>query len=146
MTAHPWQGYAAALRKSVPYRRLAEQGGDAMGLPLPAAAWVGSLLAEDLGRPLVALVPREADALAWIEAAELFGQSGDAVYFPAPSLTPYQEADPSLLVRVQEAVALDSVLAGAARILVCTPRALFRKLPTRAAFGDGALELARGVV
>jgi len=99
---------------------------------LPAAAWVGSLLGQDAGRPLLVVVPREADALAWIEAARLFGGESEekrAIYFPAPSLSPYQETETSLMVRSQEAVALDRAIRGEVAAVVCTPRALFRRLP-----------------
>src|SRR5258708_37474347 len=99
------------LRSSAPYRALLRGRAEVRRLPVPAAAWVGGLLARDLRRPLVAVVPREADALTWLEAARLFagvagGEAGDqaAVYFPSPSLTPYQEAEVSLQVRAQEAV------------------------------------------
>ena len=132
------------LRDSEPYQRLRRQLGDARRLPLPAAAWVGELLAEDLGRPLLVLVPREADALAWLEAARLFGGPGAAVYFPAPSLSPYQELEASLLVRAQEAVALDQVLRGEARAVVCTPRALFRRLPPARDFRSAVVDVAAG--
>jgi transcription-repair coupling factor (superfamily II helicase) len=115
-------------------------------LPLPAAAWVAELLGEDLGRPVVAILPGEADALAWLEAAELFGDArrGAAVYFPSPSLSPYHEAETSLLVRAQEAVALEAVVAGRVRVVVATPRALFRRLPEGPAFGRAVLEVHAG--
>src|SRR4051812_35047462 len=104
-----WEDLSRALRSSAPYKSLLQGLGDAVRLPVPAAAWIGELLAHDLKRPLLVVVPREADALAWIEAARLFGHEDRVVYFPAPSLTPYQDAEVSLLVRAQEAVALDRV-------------------------------------
>jgi transcription-repair coupling factor (superfamily II helicase) len=113
-------------------------------LPVPAAAWVGSLLARDLGRPLVVVVPREADALTWMEAARLFGGEQEAVYFPSPSLTPYQEAEVSLQVRAQESVAIDCLLSGVGSTVVTTPRALFRRLPRQDAFEAAVLTLRPG--
>ena len=149
MNERVWEELSRTLRSGAPYRALREGLGDVVRLPVPAAAWVGELLAQDLGRPLLAIVPREADALTWMEAAQLFGpnvgrEGGEAVYFPAPSLTPYQETEISLLVRAQESVALDRVISGAARTVVATPRALFRLLPGAAAFRAGVLELAPG--
>ncbi len=146
MTADRWQEFAARLRQSPAYRTLHEQGGAVVRLPLPAAAWVGELLAADLNRPLLALVPGEADAVAWLEAAALFGDArrGEAVYFPAPSLSPFHEAEASLLVRAQEAVALDAVLSGKARTIVTTPRALFRLLPEARLFQSGVRVLRPG--
>ena len=143
-----WQQLSARLRASEPYGRLLESLGSARGLPLPAAAWVADLVATDLDRPLLVVVPRESDALVWLEAAELFGAG--ASYFSAPALTPYQETEVSLLVRAQEAVALDSLLrlesgvdrGGECRTFVCTPRALFRRLPTRRAF-EAAVRVLR---
>ena len=109
MADRVWEELSRTLRTSAPYKALLQGLGDVVRLPVPAAAWVGELLARDLGRPLLVLVPREADALTWIEAARLFGREEGVVYFPAPSLTPYQEAETSLLVRAQESVALDCV-------------------------------------
>ncbi len=134
MDFRPWDPSSQLIRDSAPYRSLLEHGGDALRLPLPAAAWVGQLLGEDLKRRLLVLVPREADALSWVEAAAFFMSGAEAVYFPAPSLSPYQEAEPSLMVRAQEAVALDRVVAGTSATIVCTPRALFRRLPTAEVF------------
>src|ERR1043165_4375427 len=117
-----WEDISRTLRSSAPYKALAERLGDVGRLPVPAAAWVGELLARDLGRPLLVIVPREADALAWMEAARLFGREEGVVYFPAPSLTPYQEAETSLMVRAQESVALDCVTPGRLSTVVATPR------------------------
>ena len=139
-----WEALSRTLRTSVPYRRLRERLGEVVRLPVPAAAWVAGLLAEDLGRPLLVLVPREGDALAWIEGAQLFGRPDSAVYFPAPSLSPYQEAETSLLVRAQEAVALDRIGGGEAITVVATPRALFRRLPRAADFAAAVVEVAAG--
>src|ERR1700761_1276874 len=102
MSDRVWDELSRTLRSSAPYRALLGGGGEVVRLPVPAAAWVGSLLAQDLKRPLVAVVPREADALMWMEAARLFsgpggapgapgsnggggGSEPSAVYFPAPS-------------------------------------------------------------
>ena len=139
-----WEELSRTLRSSVPYGRLKERLGEVVRLPVPAAAWVAALLAEDLRRPLLVLVPREADALAWLEGAQLLGRGDSTVYYPAPSLSPYQEAETSLLVRAQEAVALDRIVAGAAPTVVATPRALFRRLPRASDFAAAVVELAAG--
>ncbi len=143
MSNPTWQEAAQKLRASAPYQALTRGLGEVVRLPVPAAAWVAELLAEDLGRPLLVVVPREADALAWLEAVQLFG-SGQAVYFPAPSLTPYQETEISLLVRAQEAAALDRIVSGTVRTVVATPRALFRRLPFGGDFRAAALDVAPG--
>lgn len=115
------------LRSSEPYRTLHGDLADLERLPIPAAAWVLEALAEDLGRPLLVVVPHEADGLAWVESAELLGES--AAYFSSPSLSPYQETDISLQIRAVESVALFRLSRGELRTVVCTPRALFRRLP-----------------
>jgi transcription-repair coupling factor (superfamily II helicase) len=139
-----WEGLSRALRTSAPFRSLSEGARVAVRLPAAAAAWVAELLAAELsavgeGRTVLALVPGEMDAQAWLEAATMFGDAlpqrrarGEVVYFPAPSLSPYQETDASLMVRAQEAAALDAVVSGHARTVVATPRALFRLLPSAA--------------
>jgi transcription-repair coupling factor (superfamily II helicase) len=139
-----WEELSRTLRSSVPYGRLKERLGEVVRLPVPAAAWVAALLAEDLRRPLLVLVPREADALAWLEGAQMLGRGDSTVYYPAPSLSPYQEAETSLLVRAQEAVALDRIVAGGAPTVVATPRALFRRLPRAGDFAAAVVELTAG--
>jgi len=64
MSDRVWEAASRTLRTSAPYERLRRELGDVVRLPVPAAAWVVGLLAEDLGRPVLAVVPREADALA----------------------------------------------------------------------------------
>jgi len=135
-------GLSRQLRDSVEYRKLEQQLGRAERLPLPAAAWVGDLLSQDLERPLLVVVPHESDALAWSESSELFG--GSTVYFSTPSLTPYHAAEVSLQVRALESVALWRLLSGAANALVCTPRALFRRLPSREDFLSCVMEIETG--
>jgi transcription-repair coupling factor (superfamily II helicase) len=139
-----WEDLSRTLRSSAPYKSLLQGLGDVVRLPVPAAAWVGELLARDLKRPLLVVVPREADALMWMEAARLFGREDGAVYFPAPSLTPYQETETSLQVRAQESVALDCVTSGRAVTIVTTPRALFRRLPAPEAFRRAVLAVKPG--
>src|SRR3954454_3277400 len=147
MTDSAWEDLSRTLRSSAPYKSLLQGLGDVVRLPVPAAAWVGELLARDLKRPLLVVVPREADALMWMEAARLFGREGredSAVYFPAPSLTPYQETETSLQVRAQEAVALDCVTSASAVTVVTTPRAMFRRLPAPEAFRRAVLAVRPG--
>jgi transcription-repair coupling factor (superfamily II helicase) len=141
-SSEPWRTFAATIRASSPYRQLIGGVAVARRLPLPAAAWVLDLLAEDRARPLLAIVPREADALAWVEAAELFGRGAE--HLPAPSLTPYHEADPPLSVTATEAQVLDRLRKGEVSALVATPRALFRRLPSTAALDAATLEITPG--
>ncbi|HWM93335.1 MAG TPA: transcription-repair coupling factor [Thermoanaerobaculia bacterium] len=144
MTDRVWEELSRTLRSSAPYKSLLQGLGDVVRLPVPAAAWVGELLARDLGRALLVVVPREADALAWMEAARLFGREEGAVYFPAPSLTPYQEAETSLLVRAQESAAIDRIVSGQVSTVVATPRALFRRLPRPEDFSEAAFDVRPG--
>jgi len=140
-----WGELSRRLRTSAPYRALVEATGpvEVVRLPVPAAAWVVALAAAETGRSPLVVVPHESDAGAWIEAARLLAAEAgsEPVYFPGPSLSPYQETEPSLLVRAQEAVALDRLLAGGRTTLVTTPRALFRRLPS----GDDFRAAAIGV-
>ncbi|MEE9561547.1 MAG: transcription-repair coupling factor [Thermoanaerobaculia bacterium] len=137
-----WRDLSGKLRASEAYRELRQRLGPVVHLPLAAAAWVCELLARDLDRSLLVVVPREADALGWLEMVELCGGTG--AFFSAPSLSPYQETEVSLPVRAQEAVALDRVLSGEVRTLVCTPRALFRRLPEPEEFSRALLEIGVG--
>ncbi|MGB6364766.1 MAG: hypothetical protein WBG64_19045, partial [Thermoanaerobaculia bacterium] len=137
-----WRDLTERLRASEAYGELRQRLGPVIHLPLAAAAWVCEMLARDLDRSLLVVVPREADALGWLEMVELCGGSG--AFFSAPSLSPYQETEVSLPVRAQEAVALDRVLSGEVRTLVCTPRALFRRLPEPREFSSAVLEIGVG--
>jgi len=114
------------------------------GLPVAAAAWVIDCLAEDLERSILVVVPREGEASEWLEAAQNLGRSGSTVYFPAPSLTSYQETEVSLAVRAHEVVALDRLHVGGVSTVVCTPRALFRRLPPADLFRRSTLRIERG--
>ncbi|MCZ7652930.1 MAG: transcription-repair coupling factor [Thermoanaerobaculia bacterium] len=141
----PWQALSERLGASSPFRALPallERGAEVVRLPLPAAGWVLDLLAERTGRTALVLLPHEGDALALLEAAELTG--GTAAHFPAPPLSPYHEGEPSLAVRAQEAVALDLAGSGRVRLLLATPRALFRRLPRPEALAAATRSLAPG--
>ena len=139
-----WEPLSSALRESAPYRSLLRSLGSAARLPVPAAAWVTGLLAKDLERSLLVVVSREADAYAWLEAARLFSPDLGAVYFPTPSLSPYQEAEISLLVRAEESAAVDRIASGRARVVLCTARALFRRLPEPREFRPAAVDIEQG--
>ncbi len=150
--ASVWETHARALRLSVPFvqlERALRSRSDAGAsvavsrLPVAAAAWVTELLAERLGRPVLVLVPHDSQAYSWLEAARLFGR-GRVTYFPAPSLSPYQEAEISLLVRAEESVALAQLAAGSVRTVVATPRALFRRLPPLRQLRPAAVEIEAG--
>ncbi|MES1243017.1 MAG: transcription-repair coupling factor [Acidobacteriota bacterium] len=148
MADRVWEELSRTLRSGAPYKSLLQGLGDVVRLPVPAAAWVGELLGQDLKRPLLVVVPREADALSWMEAARLFGEGvgreEGVVYFPAPSLTPYQEAETSLLVRAQESAAIHRIASGHVTTVVATPRALFRRLPRPGDYAEAALEVRPG--
>ncbi|MCZ6726460.1 MAG: transcription-repair coupling factor [Acidobacteria bacterium] len=133
----------ATLRESVAYRALSAAGGLGVvaGLPPPAAAWVCDLLLDDHQRPALAVVPREGDALAWVETVSWLGR--EASYFPPRGLTPYQNSELPASVRAREIEALDA-WSRHRRMLVCTPRALFRRLPSVAGLERGVLELEAG--
>ena len=135
-------GAVSELLAQLPaYRSLAGGAPVVTGLPPPAAAWVCDLRSEALGRPALAVVPREGDALAWVEAVALRGRG--ASYFPPAGLTPYQHAGLPASVRAREIEALDAWRRHRG-ILVVTPRALFRRLPTPRGLDRGILELAPG--
>ena len=149
------QHLASRLRESPLYERLRRAAADAArgdapaatvrGLPVAAGAWVLETLALDLGRPLVVVVPHETEAREWAAAAATLGARGGAVvWFPAPTLSPYQEAEVPLSVRAQEVAALDRIFSAERPTVVTTPRALQRRLPARAAFARSVLSIAVG--
>ena len=156
-----WVQSAEILRSSAAYRRLRDRRGAAVRLPIPAAAWVVELLRAELRRPALVLVPHEADVAAWLEAVRLFSADGSdsqtdggdsAIEFPSPSLSPYQETDAALPVLAAESAALERLrsvgAAGAtghaSATVVCTPRALFRRLPTARLENATTIEVRAG--
>ncbi len=152
-----WDPSSRLLRQSATYRALLDELRPADGgrasmpgrdipprvqlarLSVPAAGWVMELLAEDLDRQLLVIVPHEVDAYSWLEASRLFGGRRGTAYFPAPALSPYQEAEISLLVRAEESQAVDKIARGEAGTVVTTPRALFRRLPQAAHYSPASL-------
>ncbi len=138
----PFDECGEVLRSSREYEAIRNQLGPIEWLPVPAAAWLFELLREDLGRPLLVVVPHESDAISWVEAVELVG--GSAAHFSVPSLTPYLATDVSLQVRAAESVALHRIQMGQASTLVCTPRALFRPLPRPEEFKQLVVDIRVG--
>ncbi|HUP22477.1 MAG TPA: transcription-repair coupling factor [Thermoanaerobaculia bacterium] len=146
---------AGHLRSSEPFARLreacrAQRTIEIDRLPSPAAAWVFEVLGVELQRGVVAVVPRESDALAWLESARLLAGTagaepgGTLVYLPAPSLSPYQETEASLLGRTQVALALDTLASADRPTVVLTPRALFRRVPKLEGFAAAVRTLREG--
>ncbi len=142
-----WRELGRRIRRGRDYRELADaQRAAVVGLPVRAAAVVFELLAEDREGAQLVVVPSENEVLAWTEAAGLLRGPGRArlIPFPSPALTPYQQAEASLLVRAQESTAYDALL-GASRVtVVCTPRALFHRLARPDAFLGSVVELEVG--
>ncbi|MEM6453884.1 MAG: transcription-repair coupling factor [Acidobacteriota bacterium] len=143
-----WTAHAEAFEQSETYVDLAravangDDGARLTRLPIPAAAWILGRLAAALDRPMLVVVPQEADGYAWLEASRLFLGDDACAYVPAPSLSPYQETDASLMVRAEEAAALDRIVAGRVRTAVCTPRVLFQRLPTAASLDTRTRRIA----
>jgi transcription-repair coupling factor (superfamily II helicase) len=103
---------------------------------------VATLLGKDLGRPVLVVAPHEPAALAWVEGARFAG--ADVTFFPVSGLTPYQAAEAALSERIQQVVALEAWVSGAATMLVCTPQALFQRLPTADDLAGRIVELRPG--
>ncbi len=139
-----WPVFSELLREQKVFTRLLEGPLALRPMANAAAAWLFEEVGRELDRPLLVVVPRESQALQWIEAARLFSGRGDEVFgFPAPALTPYQETQTSLSIRAQEAVALDSLVNVDRPTVVCTPRALWHPLPATARHGE-AMEVRQG--
>ena len=142
-----WRELGRRIRRGRDYRELAgAERAAVVGLPVRAAALAFELLAEEREGSQLVVVPSENEVLAWTEAARLLRGRSRAriVAFPSPALTPYQQAEASLLVRAQESTAYDALL-GASRVtVVCTPRALFHRLALPEAFLGSVVELEVG--
>jgi transcription-repair coupling factor (superfamily II helicase) len=117
------------LRESAELAALRGGSASVTGLPTPAAAWVVEILARERDLAPLVVVPGESEAREWMNASSALGRRDTVVWFPPPSLGPYQDADVALSVRAQEVAALHRILAADRPTVVCTPRALFRRLP-----------------
>lgn len=127
-----WPRYADRIRDLDVYRSLCAGPVSLRQVPIAAAAWIFEEVAREIDAPLLVVVPKESEALAWIEAARLFSGREDEIFeFPAPPLTPYQETETALSFRAREAVALDRLAEVDRATLVCTPRALWHPVPGR---------------
>ena len=140
-----WSDFSGALRRSAPYLRLRDQLGDIVRLPTAAAAWVCGELADELGRPLLVLVPHEADALAWCEITQMTRGKSQTIVLPTPALTPYQHGGASIQVRSQMVLALEQLVEGPKDpVLVTTPRALFERFPRPEQFAQRVRRIRAG--
>ncbi len=106
-------------------------------------ALLAAALAQDLGRPLLAVVGNEKDAERMLEDLAAAG-AGEAFHAPAPTLTPYQRIPASLKARRDELGLLTALAAGAAPVAVLPARALFTRLPDPSAFSGMVLRLSVG--
>ncbi|MCM2317146.1 MAG: transcription-repair coupling factor [Thermoanaerobaculia bacterium] len=96
-----------------------------------ARALLLASIAEVTGRRLVVVVPSDARLTELEHSLRLFHERGERVMvYPAPSLSPYQDVDPSLAVQRDEIRALASLLAGEVDILVVPARALYNRVPS----------------
>jgi transcription-repair coupling factor (superfamily II helicase) len=110
-----------------------------------ARALLIAALAEATGRKLLVVVPTEAGLHELEQALALFHERPGAIaVYPAPSLSPYQDVEPSLSVRRDEIRALARVLHGEVDILVVPSRALYTPLPTPQSLADRIIELREG--
>ncbi|HKD16731.1 MAG TPA: CarD family transcriptional regulator, partial [Thermoanaerobaculia bacterium] len=109
---------------------------------LPAI--LASALAQELGRPFIAVVPNEKDAARL--AGDLLGVGTPRVFqAPAPTLTPYQRIPASLKSRRDEFALLAALRGGTGPAAAVLPaRALFVRLPAPDGFADLSVFLRRG--
>ncbi len=142
-----WRELGRRIRRGQDYRELAAaERAAVVGLPARAAAVVFELLAAERAAAQLVVVPSESEVLAWTEAAGLLREPDRAavVPFPSPALTPYQQAEASLLLRAQETTAYDALLRASGVTVVCTPRALFHRLAPPPAYLASVVELEVG--
>ncbi|MFA6954855.1 MAG: transcription-repair coupling factor [Thermoanaerobaculia bacterium] len=110
-----------------------------------ARALLLATVAEATGRRLVVVVPSDARLSELEHSLRLFHERSErVVIYPAPSLSPYQDVDPSLAVQRDEIRALASLLAGEVDILVVPARALYNRVPDSDALAARVLRLESG--
>ncbi|HVR44473.1 MAG TPA: transcription-repair coupling factor [Thermoanaerobaculia bacterium] len=115
------------------------------GASLEARALLLSALAAGRPERIAVLVPSDSVLRELTEAIRLFHPSpGMVVAYPNPSLTPYQEVDPSLAVIRDEIRALGAVVRGEVELLVVTAPSLLRPIPRPEEFESRVAEIREG--
>ncbi|HSN69409.1 MAG TPA: transcription-repair coupling factor, partial [Thermoanaerobaculia bacterium] len=115
------------------------------GASLEARALLLAALAERTGRRIVLVVPSDAILPDLERALALFHpEPARVVIYPNPSLSPYQEIDPSLAVTRDELRALGALVRGEVDLLIVTARSLLRRLPTADGFRGRIAEIREG--
>ena len=74
-----------------------------------------------------------------VEAQRLAGALDRAVYLPSPACEPFDETEPAPAIFAQRMRAIAAIDAGDATTLVCSPRALIRRVPSAGIAADGEL-------
>jgi transcription-repair coupling factor (superfamily II helicase) len=115
------------------------------GASLEARALLLSALAERTGDRIALVVPSDAILQDLGRALALFHPNPSrVVVYPNPSLSPYQEIDPSLAVTRDEIRALGALVSGEVDLLILTARSLLRRLPTAEDFRGRIVETREG--
>ncbi len=116
---------------------------DLTGASVEARALILAAVQESAGRRLAVIVPGDA-ALGDFEAAlRLFHADPARVsMYPSPSLSPYQDVDPSLGVARGEVQALGMLIDSSSDLLIIPVRALFSRLPRPESFRKRILHFA----
>jgi transcription-repair coupling factor (superfamily II helicase) len=104
---------------------------DVTGLPLEARALLIAAIQERTGKKMAIVVPGDAPLADLETSLRLFHRDpGCVAVFPNPSLSPYQEVEPTLAVLRDEIRALARLVRGSADILLVPARSLLRRLPS----------------
>lgn len=155
----PTHDFAAAVRKlrespefDALLRRSSSESLPVTGLSAAACGWVLANLAAVEGAPIVAVMPRESEALEATAGARLGWSQLDAdqlpspqvIHYTAPALTPFQETDPALRVLAGHARALDSLVEERPALVIVDAAALSRPLPQPRTWVEGRLSVEVG--
>ncbi|HEY0787579.1 MAG TPA: hypothetical protein VGE86_02985, partial [Thermoanaerobaculia bacterium] len=123
-----------------PFRRI-----EITGASLEARALLLAALAQRTGERIALLVPSDAFLPDLEKALALFHPAPRRVVaYPNPSLSPYQEIDPSLAVVRDEIRALGALARGEVDLLILTARSLLRRLPRTEEFRSRIVEIRQG--
>ena len=128
-------------------RERAQAADSITGLTASACGWVLARLASRERRPVMVVMPTEADALAATAGARLATANEDPttiVHYAAPALTPFQETDAPLRILARHAQALDAVADRRASLVVVDASALTRPLPLPERWVEHRLEIDLG--
>jgi transcription-repair coupling factor (superfamily II helicase) len=136
-----WDEFKLAVERLEPFdelvRGLGAEGASVQvaGLHGSARALVLARLFDRLGAPMLLIAADPVQARDMVEDLAIFGLGG-VTFYPGDEMLPYDYHDPDRNLTGMQMCALEELAAGRCRVLVCTARAILKKVFGREEFEE----------